>query len=274
MSGRTRGKQPSAATARRERAAADAAEHPAPRRRRLEDALARAKKAARESDWVAGARDAGEALRAAAGARDFPALADAAGIARGAWVKALQLAGKAKGVVEVRSLGDLGVRITETGAAVCDGLKNGRYLLCPPGCVGIDGRTLKDLCEQKGIAALVLVREPATRSGHWPLVAVGPVTVRARVDPPGAKAKPSAEWCVAALDALAAAALETVVAVDPFELVDELVERVETLPECVALYDPLIDACAKAEEARLIEEARPKAPKRKPPPRDDSDASE
>lgn len=60
----------------------------------------------------------------------------------------------------------------------------GCYLLVPPR-VGLDGRMLRDQANAAGVPALVLVREPTTRTGHWPIVALGPVTVRARVTPPG-----------------------------------------------------------------------------------------
>lgn len=60
----------------------------------------------------------------------------------------------------------------------------GCYLLVPPR-VGLDGRLLRDQANAAGVPALVLVREPTTRTGHWPMVALGPVTVRARVTPPG-----------------------------------------------------------------------------------------
>jgi hypothetical protein len=57
------------------------------------------------------------------------------------------------------------------------------YLLSPPR-VGVDGRVLREAATQKQVPVVIVVREPATKAGLWPVVAVGPVTVRARVAPP------------------------------------------------------------------------------------------
>jgi hypothetical protein len=59
----------------------------------------------------------------------------------------------------------------------------GCYLVVPPR-VGVDGRNLRELADSKKVPAIVVVREPTTREGLWPLVAVGPTTVRTKVDPP------------------------------------------------------------------------------------------
>lgn len=61
----------------------------------------------------------------------------------------------------------------------------GCYLVCPPR-VGVDGRNIRDAADEAGVPVMVLVREPATKEGYWPLVAVGPITVRERVAPPRA----------------------------------------------------------------------------------------
>jgi len=66
-----------------------------------------------------------------------------------------------------------------TGAAIVPGM----YLLSPPR-VGVDGRVLREAATQKQVPVVIVVREPATKAGLWPVVAVGPVTVRARIIPP------------------------------------------------------------------------------------------
>lgn len=66
-----------------------------------------------------------------------------------------------------------------------DELVAGCYLITPPR-VGVDGRLLREAANQREVPVLVLVREPPSRDGLWPMVAVGPVTVRAKVAPPKA----------------------------------------------------------------------------------------
>lgn len=80
-------------------------------------------------------------------------------------------------------------------------IKPGCYLIVPPR-VGLDGRQLRELADAAEVPVVVVVREPTTRAGLWPIVALGPVTVRTRVEPPGpdellgsagASAKPKAK---------------------------------------------------------------------------------
>ncbi len=50
--------------------------------------------------------------------------------------------------------------------------ESGCYLLEPP-LIGLQGREFRDFAERKGVAVLALVREPTTKAGKWPIVAVG-----------------------------------------------------------------------------------------------------
>lgn len=59
----------------------------------------------------------------------------------------------------------------------------GFYLVQPP-LIGADARRLRELMWGQHIPALVLAREPMTRAGRWPIVAVGDVSVRVQVEPP------------------------------------------------------------------------------------------
>ena len=71
-----------------------------------------------------------------------------------------------------------------TGAA----LKPGMYLVSPPR-VGVDGRILREEATRREIPVVIIVREPTTQAGLWPIVAVGPVTVRTRIAPPAGTAR-------------------------------------------------------------------------------------
>ncbi len=62
-------------------------------------------------------------------------------------------------------------------------IKTGCYLIAPPR-VGVDGRLLRELADERHVPTVVLVREPTSREGLWPIVAVGPVTIRTKVMPP------------------------------------------------------------------------------------------
>lgn len=62
-------------------------------------------------------------------------------------------------------------------------IRPGMYLVCPPR-VGVEGRLLRDDALAHDVPVIVVVREPTTRDGLWPVVAVGPVTVRCKVEPP------------------------------------------------------------------------------------------
>lgn len=166
-----------------------------------------------------------------------------------------------------------------TGSAI----KPGMYVLSPPR-VGVDGRALREAAMQQHVPIVVLVREPATRAGLWPIVAVGPVTVRARIEPPASgkattakttakgkkprgsaaesKAKGSAtgksgkepalsaEWILQAGEALGDAAIADL----PPELVPQarvmaLAERLEAVPDHEKLHQRLEEAAREA--ARL-----------------------
>jgi hypothetical protein len=71
-------------------------------------------------------------------------------------------------------------------------LASGFYLLEPP-LVGIDASSLRALAQRAKAATLVLVKEPTTKAGLWPIVGVGtgepfPVVVRVLVQPPASLA--------------------------------------------------------------------------------------
>lgn len=65
----------------------------------------------------------------------------------------------------------------------------GCYLIAPPR-VGVDGRLLREAADRSHIPVVVTVREPTTRDGLWPVVAVGPTTLRTKVAPPPAAPPP------------------------------------------------------------------------------------
>lgn len=127
-------------------------------------------------------------------------------------------------------------------------LKPGCYLVAPPR-VGVDGRALREAADKKKVPTIVVVREPTTRDGLWPIVAIGPVTFRARVRPPegGPDALPSREWMVEATEALGDAGIAQVPPdADPYTRADMLYERLQAHPDHEKLHQFLADACREA----------------------------
>jgi hypothetical protein len=174
-------------------------------------------------------------------------------------------------------------------------LRPGCYLVQPPR-VGLDGRTLREALDRAEIPGVVVVREPTTRTGLWPIVALGPCTVRVRLEPPrdlrpipgkgrrGAKAAtagnsskagskggtgskggvavrapteytirldpvglPPVEWFESALEALGDAAIREIDPARPCWLrVDELLLRLQTVPDHEKLHQRLAEACLEA----------------------------
>ncbi|CAN5689728.1 hypothetical protein BH11PLA1_BH11PLA1_02680 [soil metagenome] len=62
-------------------------------------------------------------------------------------------------------------------------IKPGMYFVQPPR-VGLDGKLLREAADRGEIPILVIVREPTTLLGQCPIVALGPLTARVRIDGP------------------------------------------------------------------------------------------
>ena len=149
-------------------------------------------------------------------------------------------------------------------------IQPGCYLVGPPR-VGVDGRMLRDMADENRTPVVVVVREPPSREGLWPIVAVGPVTVRAKVPPPppappapppkkGKKSKPDAKpethngtatpsvkWFIEVCEQLGDEAIAQVPATLPAAArVQELFERLEAHPNHEKLHQRLEAACRDA----------------------------
>jgi len=161
-------------------------------------------------------------------------------------------------------------------------VKPGCYLVCPPR-VGAEARAIRQAADASLVPVLVIAREPATRAGLCPVVAVGPVTVRAMIAepplPPAPKpkrnAKPAAEpprqifgpwapppieWFVAACEALGDAAIAQANAPLAADRVVELHARLQSCPDHEKLHQRLMEACEQAlHEPRKRKPAAPAA---------------
>ncbi len=139
----------------------------------------------------------------------------------------------------------------------------GCYMLEPPHCVGVDGRALRETANAREIPVMVVVREPLTQAGLWPLVSVGPTTVRVKTKP---SKKLTPEWFADALEALGDVSLESVDWTAPADiLVGELVARLETTPDHDEMHQKLGDACRDAMREAIEHGGRRRTRKAKPP---------
>jgi hypothetical protein len=145
-------------------------------------------------------------------------------------------------------------------------IKRGCYLLEPP-LVGADGRELRERSLAEGVSVFVVVREPQTRMGEWPIVAVGPVTVRTRIPPPK---KVDVGWILRAGEALGDAAIGRI---DPHDSaagrVEHYLEFLSAFPDHEKLHEGLLLACHEAHHDAVT---HPK--KRGRPKQDDDDFPE
>ena len=138
------------------------------------------------------------------------------------------------------------IGVLEEMPAEEESIESGCYLIQPP-LVGADGRELRERALSDGAPVLVVVREPKTRLGLWPIVMIGPVTVRTRVDPPKSEKKIDMAWLVGATEALGD---EAIAAVDPdiaaADRVSALLDRLNTVVDHEKLHQALMDACHQA----------------------------
>jgi len=95
------------------------------------------------------------------------------------------------------------------------------------------------------VAIIVVVREPETQLKKWPVVMVGPETVRTKLDTP---ARVDASWVLEASGALGEAALAMVKSdAQPGARAQHMARLVGTVVDHEGLHESLIDACREAE---------------------------
>ncbi len=213
----------------------------------LDDALLNAKTALKSGDPFGASELASKALREARAKRSFETMAAILPVLRDARAAIRDLAINAKKIYRIDAWSE-----TDTP-------EPGLWLVEPP-AVGADGRTVRDLALRERLPVLVIVREPETRDGRWPVVMIGPATTRAKVEPPQ-NDKPNPGWMLAALDAIAQSAIDSVDGSAPETRVNQLFDRLETIPEADAIYNELAKACVQAAAAQADADSRRRTPK-------------
>lgn len=175
------------------------------------------------------------------------------------------------------------VHLIDNELPPAEAIEPGLYLVQPPR-VGLDGRTLREMADRQEVPVVIVVREPTTRAGLCPIVALGPVTVRTRITPPealiretevvgagvrtgvaavakpacrtaGSKRKavqagpavPSIEWMLWACEQLGDSAIAQInPARNPVQRVEDLLLRLQAVPDHEKLHQRLAEACAEA----------------------------
>lgn len=162
--------------------------------------------------------------------------------------------------------------LVENQASLAETPRAGCILVCPP-LIGAEGRALRESAWGRGVPALVLTREPRTKDGHWPIVAVGRVSDRARVDPPpGAcvhpgtltgdvcETPPPVSWFVRASQALGEAIRRRIERVEhPAWQVEDLADAIHAHPFDASLHEALVSAARDAARVPPPSRTRPLA---------------
>ncbi len=164
--------------------------------------------------------------------------------------------------------------LRKMGAVHADEIEPGCYLFQPP-LIGIDARNFRESADSAQVPVIVITREPMTREGKWPIVAVnGTISVRTRVDPPWklerveksitkdavdgvAFGAPPVVWFEAAAEALGDAALARLKPEDPAAWkVDDLLGFLDCHPDHEKLHQRLAEECRRAMDEPLPEGRR------------------
>ena len=124
-----------------------------------------------------------------------------------------------------------------------DDIAPGCWLL-EPMVVAAHARDFRSRADESGVPILVIVREPETQLGDWPLAALGPVVVRTRVAAPE---ELTPEWFLAAAEAMGEEALESIEEdLEPETRVNRIMERLLALRDHDELHQELAQACRDA----------------------------
>ncbi len=209
----------------------------------VQQMMERAQAALHRNQWFEAERMAQRALEMARAGRDFTLMARIALPLQEARRQRLQLAFDANNFRIVDEPFGEEVRVDP-----------GCYLVQPP-LVGADARRLRLAAFEQEVPVAVLCREPMTKLKLCPIVTIGQLTIRTKIDPPKHWDHPTLDWFVAALEALGDAGIETLDrGCDPIRLVDALLARLDATPDHEKLHQELAHACREA--ARAIAEGR------------------
>lgn len=204
---------------------------------RIDELAASAQKALRANSWFEAERLALRSLELAYRDRQWAAMATA--------ILPLQEARRQRAQ---RAIDEDVVRVVESGIPEDPRVEPGVYLIQPPQ-VGADARRLRLAALHREVPVLVVCREPTTRIGEVPVVAVGPVTVRAKVQPPPKKGY-TMPWLLSSLRALGDSAIEGLdTGLEWHRQLTYLLGALDAITDHEELHQVLHDTCVKAAAA-------------------------
>ncbi len=207
--------------------------------RRMDELMERASLALSRMEWEAVETAASEALEVAHRQHDYQRMA-----------RMLLPLQEARRQRRLKALDEHVVVLLEDPMPVEEvALEPGCWLVCPP-FVGMDAVQLRERSIKERVPMLIVTREPTTRAGAWPLVAVGPRVFRVKAKPPRDL---TPGWFEDAIEALAEEAIAGIDAALPaWERVDDLMDVLLALPESERAHQALAQACQEA--ARAMDE--------------------
>lgn len=205
------------------------------RHEKVDEIMERAEAALRRSQWFEAERLAVRALELTRAQDDFSTLARVTLPLQESRRQRIQEA------LGARKLTILNADITEEMP-----LKPGCYLVEPP-TVGADARRLRLAALRREVPVAVLCREPLSRMKLCPIVAIGQMTVRARIAPPKSWEKPDLKWYAEAMEQLGDAAIEMLdTGLELDRQVDFLIAALDAVPDHEKLHQALAATCREA----------------------------
>lgn len=126
----------------------------------------------------------------------------------------------------------------------------GCYLVEPPR-VGADARNLRLAALEQEVPVAIICREPVTQMQLRPIVAIGRITVRARVLPADNDAHPDIDWFLSAMNEIGETAIDSLdTGAAILKQIDGLMDRLDTIPDHPRLHDALEEICQIADSAQ------------------------
>ena len=143
-----------------------------------------------------------------------------------------------------------GIRVLESRLEEGQVVEPGCYLVEPPH-VGADARNLRLAALEQEVPVAIICREPLTQMQLRPIVAIGRITVRARVLPADDDASPDLDWFLAAMNEIGETAIESLdTGAAILKQIDGLMDRLDSIPDHPRLHDALEEICQIADSAQ------------------------
>jgi hypothetical protein len=205
--------------------------------RRIDALLEKTEEAMKQASWYAAERHAVTALDAALEAGDHELAARAC--------LPLQEARRQRALDAIDAANGTVVMLDHVPAEI-ESAEPGVFLL-HPNAVGADARRLRIAALQFEVPVFAVCREPDTRLGMVPIVALGGRTIRTRIDPPADPDNPTLDWVINAMEQLGDAAID---GLDPGlsgpQRIDALRTALDSVPDHERLHQALAEALRDA----------------------------